>query len=187
MVKVAILHEGNPDKEFLKLLLIDLGLNENKVEFFKFGSKSNFFKRDNPKYKRLKLQIEEQEINKILFVVDADYEVNDNTYGGYKNTDHELYKLINDLTLLFSSEVYIMCDPNTQDGYLESLILSSIPEKQKACIESFLDCSEFNSKENDKAILNQIYKNAYPNTPYDFSHTNFNELKEKLTNLLKEG
>jgi len=190
MVKVAILHEGNTNKtndnELLKLLIKDLQLDETKVEFFGFGSKSNFFKIDNPKYKRLKLQIEEEEINKVLFVVDADYVENDKEYGGYDKTAESLYHIINDLSLLFQTETYITCDPNTKNGYLESLILSSIPEEQKNCIETFLNCSDFKSKENHKAILNQIYKSAYPNAPYNFEHKNFDELKQKLQNLFNE-
>ncbi len=190
MVKVAILHEGNSNKtndnELLKLLLNDLGFDENEVEFFGFGSKSNFFKLDNTKYKRLKLQIEEESINKVLFVVDADYEINDTKCGGYENTKLELEKIISDLSLSEISDIYVTCDPQTEDGYLESLILSSIPKKQKECIETFLDCSEFKSKENHKSILNQIYKKAYPDAPFDFQHPNFDELKQKLQNLFNK-
>ncbi len=81
------------------------------------------------------------------------------------------------------SDIYVTCDPNTKEGYLESLILSSIPVEQKDCIEKFLKCNDFKSKENHKAILNQIYNIAYPKAPYDFSHSNFDELKQKLQNL----
>jgi len=150
MVKVAILHEGNAkkthDNELLKLLIEDLGCDVNKVEFFGFASKSNFFKLDNSKYKRLKLQIEEESIHKVLFVVDADYEVNDAIFGGYENTKNKLRKIINSLSLSDISDIYVTCDPQTKDGYLESLILSTIPIKEKECIETFLNCSEFKSK-----------------------------------------
>jgi tRNA nucleotidyltransferase (CCA-adding enzyme) len=190
MVKVAILHEGNSkkttDNELLKLLIEELNLDIEQVEFFGFGTKSNFFKLDNAKYRRLKMQIEENEVSSILFVVDADYEANDIKYGGYQNTKEELEKIIEELDLEVYSDKYITCDPNTQCGYLESLILSTIPKEQKECIETFLECSEFKSKENHKAILNQIYKTAYPNAPFDFSHENFDELKQKLKNLFKE-
>ena len=115
MVKLAICHEGHTgkslDSEIIKLLLKDLDLDINRVEFYGFGSKSNFFKKDYKVYKNLHLAITEQEIKKILFVLDADNE------------------------------------------------------------------------ENDKALLRQLYKLAYPNTPYNFKHKNFDELKEKLQNL----
>lgn len=189
-MKVAILHEGNSkktnDNGLIKLLLEDLNLDENRVEFFGFGPKSNFYKTDYIKYKNLKLGIEEESINKILFILDADKEENDNTYGGLEKTKLELEKVIAELGLADLSNIYVTCDPKTQDGYLESLILSSIPIKHKECIETFLECSEFKSKENHKSILNQIYKRAYPNVPFDLSHPNFDALKEKLHNLFNK-
>jgi len=99
---------------------------------------------------------------------------------------NELQNIINKLKFADYSDIYITCDPKTKDGYLESLILSTIPEEHKKCIKKFLCCSEFKSKDNHKSILNQIYKIAYPQKPYDFSHENFNSLKQKLTNLFNE-
>jgi len=191
MVKIAILHEGNSkktnDNELLKLLIEELGLPKNKIEFFGIGTKSNFFKFEkNAIYNVLATKIRKKEISKVLFVVDADYEKNDTRYGGYKNTKKELEETINALRIESCSDIYITCDPMTKCGYLESLVLSTIPKEQKECIETFLECSDFKSKENHKAILNQIYKTAYPKAPFDFSHENFNELKEKLRNLFKE-
>jgi len=190
-MKVAILHEGNSkktnDNELLKLLISELNLNIEQVAFFGFGAKSNFFKVDNREYKILLQKMEEKTISKVLFVIDADYIANDSIYGGYNNTKTELEKIIKELALEDYSDSYITCDPTEQCGYLESLILSTIPQKEKECIETFLECSEFKSKENHKVILNQIYKTAYPNAPFDFSHENFNELKTKLKNLFKEN
>jgi len=187
---VAILHEGNAkktaDNRLIKLLISNLNLDESRVRFFGIGTKSNFFKLDNRSYNELKLEIEERAINKVLFVIDADYQENDSKYGGYNNSKKELEKIIKELELKEISDIYITCDPDNQCGYLESLILSTIPPKQKDCIEDFLECSEFKSKENHKAILNQIYKMGYPNAPYDFSHLNFDELKDKLTKLFEE-
>lgn len=183
----AILHEGNAkktaDNKLIKLLIKDLGLGENSFSFYGLGSKGNFFKGDNPQYKVLLSEINEETISKVLFIIDADYEKNDKIYGGFDNTKKELENIIESLDIKNISDIYITCDPSTKDGYLESLILPSIPTKQKECIESFLDCSEFKSKDNHKAILNQIYNSAYPNAPYDFSHKNFDELKQKLQNL----
>jgi len=188
MMKVAILHEGNNkqtnDNALLKLLIQNLGLDLESINFIGMGGKSNFFKAENENYKLLKIEIEREEVSKVLFVIDADYEKDNSVYGGCQNTQTELSKIIDSLGLKDISDTYITCDPQTQDGYLESLILSSIPKEQKECIETFLECSEFKSKENHKAILNQIYKNAYPNAPYDFTHPNFNDLKTKLEKLI---
>jgi len=190
MVRVAILHEGNAkkthDNELLKLFITDLKFDLMQVDFIGMGTKSNFFKKENLDYKELKLSLEKEDVQKVLFVIDADYEKNDTIYGGYQNTKVELEKIIQELGLKEYSDTYITCDPIAKCGYLESLILSTIPKEQKECIETFLECSDFKSKENHKAILNQIYKTAYPKAPFDFSHDNFNELKQKLKNLFKE-
>jgi len=187
---LAILHEGNEkktaDNKLIKLLIEDLILDKNKVKFIGMGAKSNFFKLNNLEYKNIIIDIKREDISRILFIIDADYQENDSKYGGYKNTKRELEKIIKDLNLQNCSDIYITCNPNTKSGYLESLILSSISKEQKECIESFLDCNEFKSRENHKAILNQIYKIAYPKAPYNFEHPNFNELKQKLIELFEE-
>jgi len=181
---VVILHEGKNDKELLELLITKLELNIDRVRFLVMRGKSDFFKSEHLNYQKIKNSIENEEINKLLFVVDADYEHNDKKYSGYKNTKNELKSIIDELGFTEYSDIYIVCDPETKEGYLESLILSTIPEKHKNCIDDFLSCSEFKSKDNDKSILNQIYKIAYPNKPYDFSHKKFNILKQKLKKLL---
>jgi hypothetical protein len=189
VVKVAILHEGNAqntnDNALLRLLINHLNEDEKKVEFFGVGSKNNFFKTESSVYKDLKFGIDEGSISKVLFIVDADYIENDVKYGGFANCTRELKSIVKELKLSKMSNIYVTCNPQTQSGYLESLILSTIEENEKKCIENFLDCSSFKSKENDKAILNQIYKHAYPNAPFNFEHQNFDELKEKLKSLME--
>jgi len=187
MVKVAILHEGSSkktsDNKLLKLLIEELSLGVNDIQFIGMGGKSNFFKKDNVNYKQLKLNINSEYISKILFIIDADYETNDTIYGGYENAEKKLKEMIKELELEEYSDFYITCDPNTKDGYLESLILSTIPKNERICIDNFLNCSKFKSKDNAKSIINQIYNLGYPNAPYNFSHENFDELKEKLKKL----
>jgi hypothetical protein len=179
-MKVAIICEGKSDKEFLEELIQHLKI-ETKPNFYIFGGKSFILNSEFKKYQELK-NVVAAEPYKLLFVVDADDAKKDVLYGGIDNTQRALNQALTDLKV---GEVctYIMCDPTTKIGYLESLILSTISENQKNCIQSFLNCSEFKSKENHKAILNSIYKAAYPNTPYDFSHSHFDELKNKLISL----
>ncbi len=183
MVKAAILHEGKTDKQFLTQLLNDLALPTNLVQFYCMKSKSGFFKMDSPDYKELKTNIDSEQIEKVLFFIDADFEKDDSIYGGYEKTEAEINKVVKTLSLQ-NYTIYISCDPTTQQGNLESLILSTIPEQHQTCIAKFLECSEFESKENHKAILNQIYKLAYPKNPYNFEHPHFDALKEKLRQLL---
>ncbi len=97
MVKVAIIHEGNSNKthdnKLIKLLLENLKLDENKVQFFGIGTKSNFFKTEHETYKELSLHIKNETVGKVLFIVDADYNDNDKVYGGFKNTNDEIKKI----------------------------------------------------------------------------------------------
>jgi hypothetical protein len=183
MVNIAIVCEGKDDKAFFEILISHLGFDIARVNFYIFGGKGDLLKADDNKYKDLKLEVDSGQIDKVLFVADADNVENDATYGGIVNTQVALDSVIQQLQLSPISQSYIMCDPETGIGYLESLILSTIPDKQRSCIEHFLECSQFKSKENHKAILNHIHKIAYPNTPYDFKHTHFDTLKEKLINL----
>ena len=173
---VAILHEGKSiDKSFFKLLLDDLKLDKSKVSFYGMGTKNNFFTKEFAQYQDLLLEIERENIDKVLFIIDAD--------ESFEQTETKLTTIMDELKILEISHYYIACDPITQTGYLESLILSSLSDEQKTCINDFLTCSDFKSKAHDKSIFNIIYKNAYPNAPFDFSHPNFNDLKQKFQTL----
>ncbi len=188
MVMVAIFHEGRAQKSednwLLKKLIDTENLDEQHFQFFGIGGKSNFFKSQTKEYIELLLMVDAGQITRILFVIDADHERNDNVYGEYSNTLAEWHKVVNQLGVGAISDIYITCDPRTQEGYVESLLLSTLDEEKVACIKSFLDCSDFKSKENHKAILNQIYKIAYPNAPFDLKHPHFDELKTKLRELV---
>lgn len=187
MKSIAILHEGNTkkthDNDLIHQLIEHLHLNVELVDFYGMGNKSEFFKTENANYRLLRGRIESGQIKKLLFVTDADYSKDNACFGGYENTQRELNKIIERLGFAEISSIYIMCDPETKTGYLESFILATIPNPQRQCIERFLDCSEFPSKENHKAILHNIYKLAYPTAPYDFEHAYFDDLKDKLRNL----
>jgi tRNA nucleotidyltransferase (CCA-adding enzyme) len=177
-MKAAIICEGKDDKVFLESFIAHLNIN-TKPNFYIFGGKSLVFNAQENKYQELK-SVVAAEPHQLLFVVDADDVKNDVSYGGFENTQKALNQVIAKLGLAEISSTYIMCDPSTQIGYLESLILSTIPDCQKKCVQTFLECSEFKSKEDHKAVWNGIYKTAYPKSPYDLSHQNFDELKTKL-------
>lgn len=191
MVKVAILHEGHADKSLdnwlLKELTAELAkenpvvFNWNRVQCYGMQGKSTFFDITNVKYSDLLPQIIEDQITKVLFVIDADCHENDAVYGGYHNTLNQWQTLVmNQLNIAEISDIFISCDPITQTGYVESLLLSTLDDDKKTCIETFLACSDFQQKDNAKAILRQIYKTAYPKAPYDLQHEHFDELKQKL-------
>ncbi len=178
---VRILCEGKTDKKFILGLLSHLGIEDKPGDFEIMGCKNNFF--DIQKYKIIIQLVNSDQLKKLLFVLDADYESKDSRYGGYDNCYTEINKLITVLGLADISDVIIIRDYKTNTGYLESLIFSTLSEQQKECIKNFLDCSNFISKDNHKSIINQIYKMGYPNDPYNYEHPNFKELKDKLKKL----
>ena len=189
MVKAAILHEGSSndktaDKNLIINLLANLGFDAGSFYFDGFGSKDNFFKNDNPNYNRLKAFIEVGQIDKIFFIVDTDYEKDDAKYKGYENAKNELKRIINELGFQDIARFYIVCDPVTKTGYLESLILASLPEEKRKCIERFVECSEINPKQIHKTIINHLYAIAYPDPPYNFDHPYFENLKIELSHLV---
>jgi hypothetical protein len=187
MKSIFILHEGDEkktnDNKLIRLLIEHLKLNIDIVDFRGMGSKNNFFKLEN--YKLLKQAVDTNQIEKILFIVDADSEDNDAIYGGFENTKRELNNIIAQLSFQAVSSIYIMCDPNTKSGYLESFVLASLPDERKKCIDNFVQCSEINPKQIHKTIIHGLYKIAYPDPPYNFDHPHFDLLKTELINLFK--
>ena len=192
-MKVSILHEGKSiDKSFFILLYAHLGIDEEslnqRVNFVGMGNKSNFFKLENQTYKLLKSEKKREFIEKVLFIVDSDYEDN-KKYDGYEDTLKAINNIQQQLDIQDISDTFIAYDMNSEkkEGYLESLILSTLSDEQDDCIKTFLEkCPEFRGKDSHKSIFNVIYKNAYPKAPYNFEHPNFNILKTKLKNLFKE-
>lgn len=189
MTRYAILHEGSAkktaDNALIKQLMEVLGLDLKQVDFYAMGTKSNFFKPECPEYINFFPSLKAGGITKALFILDADDPKNDSKYGGRDNTEREIKAFFQQQQITPYCDIYITCDPTTGLGYLESFILSTIPDEQKKCINNFLACSDFKSKENAKSILNQVYKIAYPQAPYDFSHAHFDELKQKLLALFQ--
>ena len=187
--KYAIVVEGKSDKALIELLIektkiLDINrIDINRIEFYIMGGKSNLLNHKHQNYKELSQKFETGKITKALFILDADSIVSDKQSGGEKTTG-AISETLRKLKLDQNSDFYISCNPETKEGCLESLLLSTIPPKQSDCIQTFLTCSDFRSKDNSKVILNQIYRKAYPDEPCYFSHKNFRVLKEKLTALV---
>jgi predicted ATP-dependent endonuclease of OLD family len=186
MSKVAIFCEGSTDVIFLKEFITHLGFRKDDVRPYIMQGKPHFFEEDHKYYADVKSRLEIDAIKKVLFVMDADtIDKNNPNHDGFENTEIKLKYLIVQLGFQSISDYCIMCNPETQSGYLESLILSTIDEQTRHCIERFLECSQIASKEDHKDIVHKIYNKLYPNEPYNFDHENFNDLKTKLENLFK--
>ena len=188
MKPIAILHEGNNDpshdNKLLKQLLTHLKLDVDLVDFYGMSKKINFFNPDFVAYRTLKQRVEDGQVKKILFIADSDYIENDHEHNGFENTHTQLEIIIKKLEIEDISSIYVMCDPDTKTGYLESFLLSTIPEDKRHCIKCFLECSGFKAKDGDKSVYKRIYQSvAHPFSPYQFEHPHFDELKQKLRNL----
>ena len=179
---VKIICEGSDDKTFLRLLLNDLK-NSSDIEGIKnfdryievMGGKVNLLNTEN--YVGLNNFIGKQ-IKKVLFIFDCDFEEDDKVCGGMENSIDAIEHLIKKLDWKIEVDYYIF------NKNLDYFIIDTLDKK-----ENFLGCEEcFKLKELNKnrKILTCIYKSLYPKKPFDFSHQNFNELKEKLKNLFKD-
>lgn len=181
MVKSLILCEGGDDVGFFTKLCKYLLLDMDMIDIKKMSGKSNFFKEES--YDTYKQQIESGMYDKILFVVDSDDVECDAKYSGYKNSITELNLIIDKLGFEAISDIYIMCDPKTRDGNLEHFLLSTIVDSKKSCITTFLSCIDGMETHKNKKILLSSYQSIFKDTPYNFDHTNFKPLIEKLNNI----
>ena len=145
------------------------------------NGKSSFFNKDHANYRL----INSPKIEKVLFILDVDYEKNDYTYGGYAKTKKELKKIIKILALDIPCDYYLVCDPSTKEGYFETLLFSCVSDDLKKCYQDFISCSNFKGKENYKTVMTKLHELASPEKPYDYENKNFKEIKEKLINLFE--
>jgi len=179
---VKIICEGSDDKTFLRLLLNDLKKISSVPDITNFdgyiekmGGKSKLL--DSSAYGLLNKQIGTK-IRKVLFVFDCDFEEDDRVCGGMDNSIDAITTLIKELDWKIEVDYYIF------NKNLDYFIVDTLDKK-----DNFLNCEEcFKLKELNKnrKILTCIYKSLYPQKPFDFTHENFDDLKQKLKNLFKE-
>lgn len=190
MQPIAVIHEDNGHKDLVTSLIEHLNsvenlqLDSNLVAFSSVGSKSNFFKLDEQAYRILLPRIKAGVVRKVLFIVDADYVKDNIRYGGIQNTKDELNKITTELGIQDIAQIYVLHNPNSEEGLLESMLLATLPVAQRNCIECFINCSKIKPKNFYKTIIKNLHKTAYPDESYyNFGHPHFNELKQKLINL----
>ena len=181
---VAIVVEGKRDVTFFKNYITHyLKIEKNQYKIIKTDGKSILLNSSCEKYKGLCEDLDTNRVQKVLFVIDSDNTIDNPDIGGYTNSCSSIGQLFSSLDINSYSDYFIACNPETQEGNIEDLVVSTLTKTQEKCIKSFLKCSKL---ENDdgKRLLG-IYNYGYPEEPYDFTHSNFNELKQKLQTLFE--
>jgi len=170
---VRIFCEGSDDKTFLRLLLNDLKKSNEIIGFENFdsiikvmGGKSKLLDKDSYSVANKKIG---KGIQKVLFVFDCDFSEDDNSCGGLEASQKAIEELITTLDWKIEVDYFIIDTLDKKDGFL-------------GCEE----CFNLKKLNKNRKILTCIYKSLYPKKPYDFSHKNFDELKQKLKKLFKE-
>jgi uncharacterized protein YutE (UPF0331/DUF86 family) len=178
---VKIICEGSDDKTFIRLLLNDLKKTslipdiENFDSYIEtMGGKSKLL--DPTKYTRFNKQVGTK-IKSVLFIFDCDFEEDDKVCGGFENSKKAIESLISELAWNIEVDYYIF------NKNLDYFIIDTLDKK-----ENFLgceECFELKTLNKNRKILTCIYKSLYPKKPFDFSHQNFKNLKQKLQKLFE--
>lgn len=179
---VRIVCEGVDDENFIKQFLRHLKIKE------KSDNLNLYFQNTKGKSKLLTAKtysdnLLHQEVgrnvNKVLFIFDADFEKDNKKTGGLKNSKDAIESLIQELKWNIPADYYIF------DNCLDDFIINTLDKKQQKCFTEFDECFEIEDKNKNKKISTCIYKKMYPQSPYDFSHPSFDVLKQKLTDLFQ--
>jgi len=187
---MVIIVEGKDDKNFLISLFNDLKLNKqisvkDNINFDDYievmGGKRKLLDKGNPKYQKLSMKIDHNDIEKVLFLFDCDFEQDDKDCNGMDKSLQCFNSLKKELKWTIPIDVYIF------NRNLDYFLIETI--KNKDCYDDFkslIDCLNIeNLKPNRKPIAN-LYRDLYPYPQFDFKDNRFDELKQKLQNLFKE-
>ncbi len=191
---MVIIVEGKDDRNFFVALLNDLKNNneidvQDNINFDNYievmGGKSKLLDSNHTKYKKLKLKIDNDNIQKILFIFDCDFKEDDKNCNGMENSekcfDNLIKKLNWNIKIDKSNNLHIF------DKNLDYFLIETINDKE--CYNDFdnlIKCLEVESiKPNKKPIAN-LYRDLYPYPKFDFKDDKFQPLKQKLKNLFKK-
>ena len=187
MVKSLILVEGTDDIKFINLLLKFLEINRKNIVIKQLNNKSNFFKLETYRDNNILASLENEEYDRTLFIFDSDFEDDNKKYGGFKNSEREIKRVIEDikeeLGFDFYTDYYIMCDPNSKNGNLEHLIISTLSTEKQQCVNELLECIKPHKNSGNKKIVLSSYKTIFDEPDYNFSHLNYQNLIPKLISL----
>ncbi|MDQ7086177.1 MAG: hypothetical protein Q9M36_15260 [Sulfurovum sp.] len=113
---MVIIVEGKDDKNFFISLLNDLKKNnkiivQDNINFDDYievmGGKSKLLDSHHTKYKKLKMKIDNGDVDKALFIFDCDFEIDDKNCNGMEKSQKCYDDLIVDLKWNIKSNVHI--------------------------------------------------------------------------------
>ncbi|MDQ7047896.1 MAG: hypothetical protein Q9M39_09955 [Sulfurovum sp.] len=185
-----IIVEGKDDKNFFIALLNDLKKNQdiqvsNTINFDNYievmGGKRKLLDSQNTKYKKISMKIENDDIEKALFIFDCDFKIDDKNCNGMKESQKCYDNLMGSLKWDIQTDVHIF------DKNLDYFLLETINSKE--CYQYFdnlITCLDVEKLKPNKKPIANLYRDLYHYPQFDFKDDRFDTLKTKLINLFKE-
>lgn len=186
---MVIVVEGKDDKNFVVTLLNDLKRNkeiivQDNVNFDDYieimGGKKKLLDSNTPKYQKLNMKIENNDIEKVLFIFDCDFEKDDKNCNGMDESEECFKSLKRDLAWNIPIDVHIF------NRNLDYFLVETINTKD--CYEYFdklVNCLDVEKVKPNKKPIANLYRDLYPYPQFDFKDDRFNPLKQKLKNLFE--
>ncbi len=187
---MVIIVEGKDDKSFIVALLNDLRKNgeivlQDNINFDNYievmGGKSKLLDSKHTKYKKIQLKIDNDNIQKVLFIFDCDFKEDDNICGGMEKSLECFSNLKKELNWNIAINVYVF------NKNLDYFLMDTI--KDKDCYQDFkglINCLDIEKLKPNKKPIANLYRDLYPYPEFDFKDDNFEDIKQKLKNLFKE-
>jgi len=186
---MVIIIEGKDDKNFFLSLLNDLKRNneilvkdtinfDNYIEVM--GGKSKLLNSNHTKYQKLKMKIDNDDIEKALFIFDCDFKIDDKKCNGMEESKKCFDDLLINLKWNIEIDVYIF------DKNLDYFLIDTI--NQKECYEHFdklVQCLDIEQVKPNKKPIANLYRDLYPYPQFDFKDDKFQPIKDKLIDLFK--
>jgi len=186
---MVIIVEGKDDKNFFISLLNDLKKNseiivQDNINFDNYievmGGKSKLLDSNHSKYKKLTMKINNDDIEKALFIFDCDFEINDKNCNGMKKSQECYKELVKKLDWSIKTDIYIF------NRNLDYFLVETI--KDKECYSYFnnlVECLDIEKLKPNKKPIANLYKDLYPYPQFAFKDDRFQPLKDKLIYLFK--
>ena len=186
---MVIIVEGRDDKNFFVSLLNDLKKNneilvKDTINFDDcieiMGGKSKLLNSNHPKYQKLKMKIDNDDIEKAFFIFDCDFKEDDKNCNGMEKSLECFKNLKKELDWNIPIDVYIF------DKNLDYFLVETINTKE--CYEHFdelVQCLKVEKLKPNKKPIANLYRDLYPYPQFDFKDNRFQPLKDKLIDLFK--